>query len=90
MTQSDESLSPLESGWRNMREQMLARKPRSVGELVRAQIMFYAGARHVIVTAAAEQLTLPIMAVEIREFQRSMKEALADQDEKPCQPMSIS
>ena len=88
MEQSDENARPLENAWQGIREELLRRKPRDIAELVRAQAMFYAGARHVITIAAADPMSLPLMAMEIREYHRAVKEMLGEII--PCRPASTS
>ena len=84
MPQSEESIGPLANGWRRLREQMLARKPRSEGELLAARLMFYYGASLAIRTAARSMMSLPLMAIEVREFEKDLREKAA------CQVESIS
>lgn len=90
MEQSEEeNISPLESAWQSMRDQMLAKKPRSEVELWKARLMFYAGARHAIRTAARSMMSLPLMAVEIREFERELEARMKFEEAQP-EPVSVA
>jgi hypothetical protein len=78
MTRQDEPSTPLASGWEYLRAQLAKNRKRTEVEIAMFRFAFYVGARFAIRTAAHNTMTLPLMAIEVREFERTLKDFLAE------------
>jgi hypothetical protein len=86
----EEHPGPLASGWQSLRERLAANKKRTTVEIAMYRLAFYCGARHAIRTAAHSAMALPLMAIEVREFERELKAFLEEKRATECQPVNIS
>jgi hypothetical protein len=70
----DPGTGPLASGWEKLRELLEARNVFSEIEIEILYRIFYSGARHAIVAAMRGSSAIILMASEIREVDRALKE----------------
>lgn len=78
MRQQDEPHMPLSSGWESLRVKLTENEKRTDIEIEMFRLAFMWGARHAIRTAAHSAMSLPLMALEVREFERTLRTFLQD------------
>jgi hypothetical protein len=66
---------PLASEWESLRDRLAAKLHTDI-DIELQRLAFFWGARHVIRTAARNQMALPLMAIEVREFERELRRFL--------------